>query len=54
MHFGCTDRNGNFAVLVNDNDDCSISGVCGWDINLITSKVFVSCVCQLNTILVFI
>ena len=31
------------------NNRC-ISGVCGWDFNLITSKVFVSCVRQLNTL----
>ena len=38
-------------VCINDND---ISGVCGWDFNLITSKVFVTFVRQLNTIFVFI
>ena len=30
-----------------------ISGVFGWDFNIITSKVFVTCVRQLNTVFLF-
>ena len=41
-------------VFINDNDNRCISGVNGWDFNLILSKVFVTCVRQLNTIFVFI
>ena len=40
--------------FINDNDNRCISGVFGWDFNLILSKVFVTCVRQLNTIFVFI
>ena len=40
--------------FINDNDNRCISDECGWDFNLITSNVFVSCVRQLNTIFVFI
>ena len=39
--------------FINDNDNRCISGVFGWDFNLILSKVFVTCVRQLNTIFVF-
>ena len=41
-------------ILYNDNDNLRISGVFGWDFNLITSKDFVICVRQLNTMFVFI
>ena len=41
-------------VFINDNDNRCFSGVFGWDLNFILSKVFVTCVRQLNTILVFI
>ena len=41
-------------VFINDNDNQCISGVFDWDFNLIFSKVFVTCVRQLNTIFVFI
>ena len=34
-----------------DNNLC-ISGVFGWDFNLITSNLFVTCVRQLNTMFV--
>ena len=37
-------------ALINDNDNCCISGVFGWDFNLILSKVFVACARQLNFI----
>ena len=56
----CTGKNGNFGVLVKMvllmiiyNNIC-ISGVFGWDYNLIISKGFVTCVHQLNTMFVFI
>ena len=57
--FSYTYRYGNFAVpvkifFINDNDNRCISGVFGWEFNLILSKVFVTCVRQLNTIFVFI
>ena len=58
IHFRCTDRNGNRCPskngFINDNDNRFISGVLGWDFNLITSKVFVTCVRQLNTMFDFI
>ena len=42
-------------VILNDNDDnLGISGVCGWDFNFITSKVFVTCVRQLNTLFIYL
>ena len=41
-------------VFINDNDNGCISDVFGWDFNLISSKVFVTYVRQLNTIFVFI
>ena len=41
-------------VFINDNHNRCISDVFGWDFNLILSKVFVTCVRQLNTIFVFI
>ena len=41
-------------VFINDNDNRCIYGVFGWDFNLILSKVFVTCVRQLNTIFVLI
>ena len=50
MVFRCPSKNG----FIYGNVNRCISGVCGWDFNLITSKVFVTCVRQLNTIFVFI
>ena len=41
-------------VFINDNDNRCISGVFGWDFDLILPKVFVTSVHQLNTIFVFI
>ena len=40
--------------FINDNDNRCISGVFGWDFNLMFSKVFITCVRQLHTIFVFI
>ena len=40
--------------FINDNDNLCIFGVFGRDFNLITSKGFVACVRQLNTMFVFI
>ena len=37
-------------LYINDNDNRCISGVFGWDFNLRTSKHFVTCVRQLNTV----
>ena len=41
-------------VFVNDDNNRCFSGVFGWDFGLVLSKGFVACVCQLNTIFVFI
>ena len=38
--------------FINDNDNCCISDVFGWDFNLILSNVFVTCVRQFNTVFV--
>ena len=59
VHAGVSGRHGNFAVQVKMFLSMSIhnlcdSGVFDWDFNLITSKVFVTCVRQLNTMFVFI
>ena len=55
MHFRYIDRYGNFAapvkmVFVNNNYNRCISGVFGWDLGLVLSKVFVACVRRLNAI----
>ena len=45
-----------YKALINGfiNDNLCISDVFGWDFNLITQKVFVTCVCQLNTMFFFL